>query len=408
MRIAYFSDNFYPEVSGITDSILTQGDEMKKRGHEVLYVAPYYAKRDYEATLVKDEKGNVIPEPEREYNVVHIPSLFFPGSPTGHGRIALPLLASLSKVKRFKPDIIHTQTPYGAGLEALFVSRILGVPLIGTNHSPIEAYIEYSPIPFPGLEHIAKRYDSWYYNRCHYVTAPYQGLIDLMRGRGFKKPGGGQPNPISLEQFTPTTPEEKQDYKKALGIEGPLIVYAGRLAPEKHVDDILRAVGRLVEIFPNILFVASGHGSAQKSLKLLAHQEKIREHVRFPGFVTSEELSILYKAADVFVIMSTAETQSLVLMQAYASGTPAVVARAGALPEFTPPECGFVVDVGSDAQLSQKIELILKDSPLREKMGRAAINYVQQFSPEKIAAQWEKIYASCFDKNLRLMDDAKK
>ena len=47
MKIAFYADNFYPELSGIADTIITTGKELTKRGHEVVYVGPYYAPHNY-------------------------------------------------------------------------------------------------------------------------------------------------------------------------------------------------------------------------------------------------------------------------------------------------------------------------------------------------------------------------
>ena len=107
-------------------------------------------------------------------------------SPTGQSRIAIPCGASLPFLYRFNPDVIHTQSPFGAGLEALLASRVLGVPLVGTNHTPIEEFVHYSPVFGNRSALFARKYFAWYYNRCVFMTAPYQGLIDRMRQVGLK------------------------------------------------------------------------------------------------------------------------------------------------------------------------------------------------------------------------------
>ena len=53
MKIAFFADNFYPELSGIADSILLTGVELAKRGHEIHYFVPKYSQKDYETSLVE-------------------------------------------------------------------------------------------------------------------------------------------------------------------------------------------------------------------------------------------------------------------------------------------------------------------------------------------------------------------
>lgn len=384
MRIAYFSDNFYPELSGITDTVITTGKELRKRGHEVLYVGPHYSARDYsvakrQAPLTKeDDTIDGIP-------IVRLPSLPMPISPTGQSRIALPFRTSLKALRAFEPDLIHTQSPYGAGFEARNAARVLGVPLVGTNHTAIEDFF-----PFPSL---MRRYDAWYYEHCALVTTPYQTLIDRMREKGFTKKAYPVANPAELSAFTPPSREERLAAKRALGLTGPVVLYAGRLGSEKRVDVIIRALPLLLKEFRTLTFVATGHGAAEPSLKALAQKLGVGRHLRFTGFLARAALPGAYRAADCFAMMSTSDSQSIALMQAYASGIPAVCARARGLPDYTPEAAGFLVEPGDHKTLAHTLALVLRDDALRARMGEAAQSYVAQFSPEKIAEVWERVYA---------------
>src|SRR3954467_11552483 len=112
MRVLFYSDNFYPEISGISDSIIALGRELVRRGHTVAFVAPKYSKSDY-------AKAAQSPSDERfieGFEVFRIPSLVYPNSPSGQARMVVPFGFSLGFARRFKPDIIHTQSPFGTGL----------------------------------------------------------------------------------------------------------------------------------------------------------------------------------------------------------------------------------------------------------------------------------------------------
>ncbi|MDO8548424.1 MAG: glycosyltransferase [bacterium] len=396
MRIAYFADNFYPEITGISDSVITTGEELRKRGHEVVYVAPWYPKKEYK----KNHRPDIL--------VKRLPSLPFPNSPTGQSRIVVPLGFALPFMRRFKPDIIHAQSPHGAGLEALLASRVLGVPLIGTEHTPVEEFFHYSPAVAHTFGAMWLWWEQWYYNRCRFVTAPYQGLIDEMRKRGLHVEGRGQANPVPFAS-TPSTAEEKTAAKVELKLDGPALLCSGRLAPEKKVGDILKALALLVKDFPTLTLIITGHGSAEPSLKKLVQELKIEKNVRFVGFVDSSQLPLLYRAADVYVIMSTAETQSLSLMQAFAAGLPAVSAKARGLVDYTPPEAGFLVEPGAIAGLAARLTELLKNDSLRERMGLAGAQFVTTLSPAHIADEWEKIYSSlCPARNFVRTEDVTK
>lgn len=385
MRIAFYSDTFHPEISGISDSIMTLGAQLRRNGHETLFVAPYHPQKNYKS-------GRAHHDEREDLAVLRVPSLSVPGSPTGQWRFALPIGASIRRVKKFRPDVIHVQTPFGTGLEGLLTAKVLGIPVVGTNHTPIQEFVRYSPLRGKTMEKIARKYDAWFYNRMQFVTAPYQGLLDAMKTQGFHRPGHGQPNPVLIEQFSPASAVGKAAAKEKLGLSSPVVFYSGRLAPEKRVDVALEAAGRLLKEFPTLTFVATGHGAAEEGLKKLAKKLGMEKHVRFPGFVDIEKLVEYYHAADVFMMLSTAETQSLVLMQAYASAVPAVVARAGALPEYTPKECGFLVEPGNVTETTEKLRVFLQDEALREQMGKAGRVFVERFSPTAVAKDWEKIY----------------
>ncbi len=383
MRIAYFSDNFYPELSGITDTIITTGKELKKRGHEIVYVGPYYSPKDY-AVAKRASPITKADDTIDGMRIVRLPSVPLPASPTGQSRFAVPIGASFKFLDSFKPEVIHTQSPYGVGWEALRAAKRYGIPLVGTNHTAIEDFF-----PAPA---VMRAYDAWYYNHCDFVTTPYAALLRRMGEKGFHKPGRAVANPTELTAFAPATPAERAEYKRSFGLTGPVVLYAGRLGVEKRIDVVVRALALLVKNFPTITLVVTGHGAAENGLKKLAHKLDVGRHVKFTGFLSRATLPHAYKTADVFAMMSTSDSQSIALMQAYSSAIPAVCARARGLPDYTPKEAGFLVEPGDYKALAEKIKLLLQDDVLRTKMGAAAMEFAKKFSPGKIADEWEQIY----------------
>ncbi|MDD5050743.1 MAG: glycosyltransferase [Candidatus Pacebacteria bacterium] len=389
MRIAFFTDNFYPEISGITDTVLITARELEKRGHSVAFIYPRYAKKDYEKAGLPSEKDNPT---LAGFEFHRIPSVALPGSPTGQSRIAIPFGHSLPFIKRFAPDVIHTHSPFGVGIEALLVAKILRVPLIGTNHTPIEEFMAYGPVNGPFVVRCAQKYFSWYYNRCRFITAPSNGLLENMKKSGFKAPCFALANPVSLNLFRQPEKGEKERLKKVFDLPEKVIIYAGRLAPEKHIDVTIRAVQRLVATIPNILLVLTGHGSAGESLKKLTRELGLEKNVRFTGFLTLPKLAEYYRASDIFVIMSTAETQSLALMQAFATGLPSIGASAHGLKEYLKPECGYQIEPNDDEVLAEKIKFLFENNEVAKRMGEAGIAYTHELAPSKIADAWEEIF----------------
>ncbi|HEX8994166.1 MAG TPA: glycosyltransferase [Candidatus Paceibacterota bacterium] len=370
-------------MSGISDSILITGRALVRRGHEVMVVGPRYIPADYEVV------GRPVPRAGEEIvdgmRFMRLPAPKLPHSPTGQSHVAIPSGASLRAMEAFKPDVIHTHGPYGVGLEALRASKRLRVPLVGTNHTPIEEY-------YPVGKSLMRSYDAWYYNHCDFMTTPYAELIDHMRGAGFHKPARELPNPVELSMFRAPHADEKTAIKQELGFRGPVVMYCGNFYAGKHVDVTMRAIAELIPTFPTLIFVVVGRGEEEGNLHTLANRLGIEEHVRFTGFVQMEHLMPYYQAADVFAIMSTVDTQSIALMQAFASGTPAVGARARGLPDFLPEHCGFLVEPGDVKACAESIHTLLLDTNLAERMSREAVLFVKQFSPDVIAHRWEEVY----------------
>jgi len=399
MKIAIFTDNFYPELSGITDSVLMLGTALARRGHSIIFVAPRYSKKDFAKAKLLFREANLA----QNISVLRLPSIVYPNSPTGQSRIAIPLGffgSTFRQLKKMKPDIIHTNSPFGSGIEALMISKLLKIPLVGTNHTPIVEFMAYSPFHPKWFVKIFVRYYSWYYNRCTFVSAPCNALLDDMTKHGFKKNNtDGKTerkaisNPVLLDSFAPVQNDQiKTSLKKRFGFSPHTVLYAGRLAEEKHVNVIIRAIEIVKTKIPNICFVITGHGNAEASLKKLTADLHLEDVVRFMGYVDFAEFPLIYQASDLFAVMSTAETQCISLMQAFSCGIPGIVARAWGLPEYTGTEVGIIVEPDDAATLANTIVELFRNPARIKNMGTAAIESVKKYYPDAVAQIWEELY----------------
>ncbi|HVT74845.1 MAG TPA: glycosyltransferase [Candidatus Paceibacterota bacterium] len=391
MRILFYSDNFYPETSGISDSIIATARGLKAQGHTVGFVAARYSDADYAAVgRPRDEYL------EREGFAVHrIPSLAMGASGSGQARMAIPFGWSLNFVRKFKPDVIHSQSPFGTGIEALVTSRVFGIPLVGTNHTLIREFIRiYGPIRAQWAENITERFFSWYYNRCRFVSVVSGQVLDGMRVHGFRRKADIILNPVSISMFAPATAGEKAGLRKEFGLVGPTAMYAGRIADEKRLDVVLRAFSELKKTMQYAHLVIAGNGPAEQRTRAYAEALGVGGSVIFTGFLDHESLSKWYKASDVFVMMCPIETQCLALMQAFASGIPAVGVAAGAVKEHVKPAFGATVPEADHRALAAELGKMLSDQTLAREKGLAAREYVKAFSEDAIAGEWIKAYAT--------------
>jgi 1,2-diacylglycerol 3-alpha-glucosyltransferase len=388
MRIAIFSDNFYPELSGISDSIIALARELAKKGHYVDFYVPYYKKEDFEAASV----------PSKEIDLGdHIQVTRFFSFPyktgTGHGRFVIPTGLRALTVFKFHPDVIHTQLFFGVGFEAIIAARLLVKPVIGTNHTALKEYLNYSFIQQEWFKTGLLKYVNWYYERCELVTAPSQSVFDEMVSLGFKNVKSRVvSNPIDTVLFHPLS--DRKALKKKFGFNDTTIIHAGRLAEERSPEVLVQALPYVKKEVPGAMLAFAGSGSSMNILKDLAKTLHVEDSVKFLGFISKPDLNEAYNASEVFAITSTSDTQSLVMMQAMAAGIPVVGVKARALPEYVNAGNGFIVPPNDPEKLAEKIAYILKNPTEGQKLGKGARQYSLQFSEPSIADTWEEIYKS--------------
>lgn len=384
MRIAIFSDNFYPELSGISDSIISLAKELALRGHVLRFYVPRYSGANYKKIGIAEKEISL-------GDNIHVTRLFsIPYSTgTGQGRAVIPTGLRWLGVRKFKPDIIHTQLFFTAGLEAMIASKILRVPIVGTNHTAVQEFARYSPIRSRAIERMLIRYVNWYYGRCDLVTAPSKSVVDEMKQFGFSGEATVISNPVDTKTFSPSS---RTELKNKLGFSKFTVIHAGRLAEERKIDVIIRAIAEAAREIPELKLAIAGGGSDEKRLRSLAQSLGIEKSVQFLGVLSKPNLAEAYNASEVFVITSTSDTQSLVMMQAMACGLPIIGVKARALPEYINKENGMLIEPGDDKALAEKIIYLFKHPDIQKKLGDGARAYSVKFSAPEIARQWETIY----------------
>ena len=386
MRIAIFSDNFYPELSGISDSIIAFSKNLAKRGHFVDFYVPYYAEKNYLATKLPYAEIDLGPN-VKVHRFFSLPYK----TDTGQGRLVIPVGFRAVKVAESSPDIIHTQMFFGVGLEAVFTSRFLKKPLVGTQHTAVKEFLKYSPVRSAWTDKLLLNYVNWYYERCDFVTAPSHSVFKEMVELGFKGPATQAiSNPIDTETFHPI--KDRDALKKKFEFTDNTLLYAGRISEDKHPEVLVEALAIAIKTVPKAMLAFVGKGAAEESLKKLATDLNIEKSVKFLGFVEKPTLCEIYNAADVFGIASTSDTQSLVMMQAMASGTPVIGVNARALPEYINKDNGFVVEPGDVKAFAEKLIYLFENPETARKLGAGGRKYAEQFSQDEITIQWEAIY----------------
>jgi 1,4-alpha-glucan branching enzyme len=168
----------------------------------------------------------------------------------------------------------------------------------------------------------------------------------------------------------------------------PLVLFIGRLVPEKGVHILLEAAPAILEEFPKARFVIVGKGPMHDQLVSMTHQLGIADRVAFAGFVADEERNRLLRAADVAVFPSLYEPFGIVVLEAMASNTPVVASDVGGLGDIVHHEHnGLTVYPGDAGSLATQVRRILRDRDFARNLARVAEAGLARFDWNHIAKE---------------------
>jgi 1,2-diacylglycerol 3-alpha-glucosyltransferase len=317
MKICMMTNTYLPHVGGVARSVSTFADEYRKRGHQILVIAPEFdgkplAKRD--AAIVE--------------RVAAIQN--FNGSDFS---VRLPLAATMStRLDEFQGDIIHAHHPFLLGDTALRVAAGKNVPIVFTHHTRYEDYTHYVPFDSPALKEVAINLSTEFANLCDGVIAPSESIAALIKKRGVTSPIRVVPTGIDVKTFAAG---DGARFRKKLKIPAKAFVvgHVGRLAPEKNLGYLARAVALFVKQTPAARFLVIGGGPSEDAIKAEFAKQGVADRLILAGKHTGRALADAYNAMDVFAFASFSETQGMVLAEAMAAGRPVVALNASGVRE---------------------------------------------------------------------------
>lgn len=175
------------------------------------------------------------------------------------------------------------------------------------------------------------------------------------------------------------------------------LLFVGRLVAFKCPDILIEAVSRLNEtIKNNIQLTIVGDGQERSHLEQMAQTRNLDDIINFVGKIPQVEILEYYRKADVFCFPSIRESGGAVVLEAMACGLPCIVANTGGVVDYVTEEAGFKIEPISREYLTQeltnKIELLVKNEQLREKMSAKAIERSSEFEWKNKAQKIVEIY----------------
>ena len=177
-----------------------------------------------------------------------------------------------------------------------------------------------------------------------------------------------------------------------------MLLYVGRLDPEKHIEEILAAVTAAIKKI-DFCFVIVGKGIKKQALEQLADKLGITRNVIFTGYVPDEDLPYFYKLSRCFIIASIAELLSLGMLQAMASGLPVIAVDAGALSEIVKDGVnGYLFKEGDITAIIQYIGRIITNDELCREMGQKSMEISRKHDIYKTVDSFENLYRQLYGK----------
>ena len=404
MKIAMMTNNYKPFVGGVPISVERLKNGLEELGHEVVVFAPAY--------------GKEAPEPD-ECRYSTLAERIF-------GGIVLPNPFDRKIEETFRKgdfDVIHVHHPVLIGRTAVYLSQKYHVPLVYTYHTRYEQYLSYLGVirkleestdrhDIRGRlsrcllrfiqEGVTKRYLGNFFRHCDLIFTPTKGMERYFQSqyRRLRIPTRVLPTGLERELFA-SRAEEAADIRKQVSAENiPLFVTVARMAHEKNIEFLLRAIARFRERFGQPFRVLMiGEGPEKESYMELAGKLELEEAVIFLGRVDNRDIPAYMQAADAFLFASKTETQGIVILEAFAGRSPVIAVRASGVEDL-------VMD-GRNGYLTEENEEIFADAMLtflqqsgdrRQAMEESALACAYEYRETEIACTALDSYGTIFEK----------
>ncbi len=360
MRIGLLMDVYKPHVSGVTHFVCQHKKALEDQGHKVFVFT--LGNLDYE-----DDEPRIIRSPA------------IPLSDTGYY-----LNFSFSRMARNMcktMDVLHVHHPFITGRIAVRYGRRYGIPVVFTNHTRYDLYAHhYLPLlPDAMAQTFLEAYLPAFTGQCDLVIAPSKGLHDVLRSYGVTSRIEIVPNGIDLEPFR--NPRGRRT-RVELGLpeSAKVMVYVGRIAPEKNLAFLLRAFAVVNQELPETHLLLVGDGPEVDNLRDQAQKAGIGDKVIFTGCVEYEDVPDYLGMADAFVTASVTEVHPLSVIEAMAVGLPILGIESPGVGDIVVDGVNGFLSGHDLAEFSLKMFRLMSENDLRARLARKALEDSEQYS----------------------------
>ncbi len=349
MRIGMLADAYKPYISGVTNVIDLSKRYLESQGHEVFVFT--FGDDSYE---------------DDEINIIRSPGL--PLVDTGfylnvrYNRASRNILRTM--------DIVNVHHPFLSGRLALWYCKPRGIPIVFTNHTRYDLYAKaYIPFLPAGVgETFLKTYFPGFCDSVDMVVAPSMGLKKVLQRVGVDAQIEVVPNGVDISPFRgDIVPIDRAEF--GFRDEDVLLIYAGRLGPEKNLPFLLRAFNGAAQAYENLCLLVVGDGPERENLEDRVSLTPITDRVHFTGFVNYNQIPNYLAVADIFVTASVTEVHPLSVIEAMGAGLPVLgIESPGVADTVNDGEDGYIVPEEDLAAFTAKMVRLATDADMRNKM----------------------------------------
>ena len=369
MKIAFFTNNYLPNVYGVPMSVETFRKEFESLGHEVFIFAPNYS--DYQ-----DKNRNVFRYPSLDINIkFRLP-------------LGIPCSCKMDKIiKDLEIDIIHSHHPNLLGSVAMKWAKKKNIPLVFTWHTLYDQYTNFVPF-LP-----AKFSANWiikdavkYANKADIVVAPTESLMPII-----KKWGVTNSNIIPVatgvaeEEFLNVNRNEIRD-RYSIKENEILLLLVSRLTAEKNIQFLFDAIVKVLKEDIDTKFMLVGDGYLVSELKDKVKKENLEDRIIFAGIVERENIKNYYAAGDIFVYASKSETQGMIITEAMYMGLPIVAVKATGIESLVENNLNGILTSENRNEFISAVKKLIENQDLREKMSVESSKIAREKYTSKICA----------------------
>ncbi len=358
MKIAFFIDSLPPSTDGVAHTYVHLLRTLQNRNIDFVIYSQFKPDSGYDWHL-------------RVNKVFSFPFLLY-----SDYRIGIPYKRLVFRhLDRFKPDLIHASSPTLLGNLGSEYARKKNIPAVAGYHTDFVSYFKY--YGFELAENLGWQFLRWFYNKFQKTYAPGMSTLLELEEKGFRNIHLWQRG-IDLQRFNPVRRSEK--FRRMIGSENlPVLLFVGRLVKEKDLADLVEMNDILKSNKEKFRLLIVGDGPMRPELK-----KRLPEAV-FTGFLHGDDLSAAYASSDIFVFPSTTETFGNVILEANASGLPAVGVKKGGVQDLIiDGKTGYLAKPNQPRDLADKVMILLDNLKILEALRENALNHVKNFSWDAI------------------------